>query len=154
MKYICPLICVSDLKRARYFYEKILKMKVKHDFDENITYEGDFAIHHAAHFQSLIEGKNINYGGNDAELYFEEDEPDALREQLIQHSISFVHDIKEQPWRQKVMRFYDPDRHIIEVGESMSHLCLRLKNEGHDNEAIANTTGLPKATVDQMLAVF
>jgi len=30
--------------------------------------------------------------------------------------VEFIHEIVEQPWGQKVMRFYDPDYHMIEVG--------------------------------------
>ena len=73
MKYICPLLVVSDMQRSRKFYEDILEQKVKADFGENVTFEGDFAIHLDSHYTGLIESKKITWGGNDFELYFEED---------------------------------------------------------------------------------
>jgi catechol 2,3-dioxygenase-like lactoylglutathione lyase family enzyme len=142
MKYICPLITVSDIKRSRDFYEKILKQKVKFDFGENVTFEGDFSIHLRNHFKSLIDNKEIRTGGNNFELYFEYDEIDQIVEKLKENNITFVHEVREQPWRQKVVRFYDPDENIIEIGESLEFLSSRLYKEGLSIEKITSTTNM------------
>ena len=39
-------------------------------------------------------------------------------------------------------RFYDPDKNIIEVGESMEHLVLRLYRQNHSSDEIAKMTGI------------
>lgn len=144
MKYICPLIVVKDIKISRKFYEKILNQTVKYDLGENITFDGDFAIHLSSHYQNLIINRAINYGSNNFELYFEEDNLEQLTEVLKQNNVEFVHEIMEQPWRQKVVRFYDPDNHIIEVGESLEHLVIRLHNEGIEISKIQEITFMPK----------
>jgi hypothetical protein len=36
----------------------------------------------------------------------------------------------EHPWGQRVIRFYDPDRHIIEVGENMKMVVRRFLQRG------------------------
>lgn len=154
MKFICPLIAVEDVERSRKFYEVVLGQRVKFDFGENVTFEGDFAIHLRSHFQQLIDGKPIQLGGNGYELYFEEVRVDEFAQKLKQHSVTFVHEVREQPWRQKVVRFYDPDGHIIEVGESMEYLSYRLHQEGMSVEAIAKATGLPKEFVKMGIAKF
>jgi len=59
MKFICALLTVADIKRARDFYEGLLNQKVKYDFGENVTFEGDFAIHLQSHFSSLIDNRSI-----------------------------------------------------------------------------------------------
>ena len=59
MKYICPLITVSNIKGSRDFYEKQLNPKVKYDFGENITFCGDFSIHLQTHFKELIGNNKI-----------------------------------------------------------------------------------------------
>ena len=82
MKYICPLITVSDINRSRDFYENILNQKVKMDFGENVTYHGDFAIHLKSHFQNLIDGKEIQTGKTNFELYFEYDDLEELVNRL------------------------------------------------------------------------
>ena len=143
MKFICPLITVADISRSRDFYEGLLNLKVKYDYGENVTFEGDFAIHLQSHFSALIDNRLIQSGGNNFELYFEYDMVDQLADVLSQNGVQFVHDVREQPWRQKVVRFYDPDMNIIEVGESLEFLVNRLKSEGLLLEQIASMTGLP-----------
>lgn len=140
MKYICSLIVVSDIERSRNFYTGIMNQQVKTDFGENISFEGDFAIHLESHFGSLIGGKEISYRANDAELYFERDDPETLVPVLENAGVEFVHELREQPWRQQVLRFYDPDGHIIEVGESMEHTAYRLHLEGMGTEEISKIT--------------
>lgn len=143
MKYVSSLITVSDIKRSRNFYENLLNQKVKFDFGENITFHGDFAIHLRSHFMKLIDNKEIKQGVNNFELYFEYDNVEGIVKLLKDNNVIFVHELREQPWRQKVVRFYDPDNNIIEVGESIEYLAFRLKNEGLSIEQISKTTGMP-----------
>jgi len=154
MKYICSLITVSDINRSRNFYEKLLKQKVKYDFGENVTFHGDFAIHLQTHFKDLIDNKEIRHGGNNFELYFEYDDLEQIVKVLKENNISFVHEMREQPWRQKVVRFYDPDKNIIEVGESLEYLAYRLKNEGMSIEQIAKTTNMPVDFVNEAIGKY
>ena len=39
------------------------------------------------------------------------------------------------------MRFYDPDKHIVEVGENMQFVCKRFKAEGMTPGQIAKANG-------------
>ncbi len=143
MKFICPLIVVEDIERSRKFYETLLGQRVKLDFGENITFEGDFSIHLNSHYQDLIEGREIQTGGNGFELYFESDRIDQMTKRLEAAGVALVHPMREQPWRQKVIRFYDPDNHIIELGESMQALSYRLYDEGKGLEEISALLQLP-----------
>ena len=136
------------------FYEEVLGQKVKTDFGENVSYEGDFAIHLESHFKGLIDGKAISQGGNNFELYFEEDELERVAQKLSGEGVEFVHPLREQPWRQKVLRIYDPDRHILELGESFEHLCYRLKKEGKSVKEIMKITYMPEAFVHQAIERF
>jgi catechol 2,3-dioxygenase-like lactoylglutathione lyase family enzyme len=143
MKFICTLLTVSDIEKSKHFYETVLGQKLKTDFGENISFEGDFALHLRSHFQELIDNKKTERGANDVELYFEDDEVDLIVKKLKENKVQFVHELREQPWRQKVVRFYDPDKYIIEIGESMEHVAYRLHLEGKNNEEIAKITYLP-----------
>jgi catechol 2,3-dioxygenase-like lactoylglutathione lyase family enzyme len=143
IKFICPLITVNNIDLSRKFYETLLNQKVKFDFGANVTFHGDFAIHLDSHFSGLIDNKKIVKGGNDFELYFEFDDLDELVGRLIQNRVEFVHPLREQPWRQKVVRFYDPDLHIIEVGESMEHVAYRLSKEGLSEPEISQIIMMP-----------
>lgn len=129
MKYVCSLITVSDMKKSREFYETVLGQKVAADYGENTVFESGFAIHLRPHFRELIDGRKTCVRGNNFELYFEESEIDAFALRLEKSGVELVHGLKEQPWRQKVIRFYDPDGNLIEVGEPMEELARRLSAE-------------------------
>ena len=45
--------------------------------------------------------------------------------------------MKEHRWGQRVVRFYDPDRHIIEVGENLAAVCRRFLDSGLTPEQTA-----------------
>ncbi|HOY50894.1 MAG TPA: VOC family protein [Prolixibacteraceae bacterium] len=151
MKYKCPLLVVSDIQRSRSFYEDLLGLKVIVDFGENITFQGDFAIHLKSHYQKLIDNKEIQHGGNNFEIYFEEDDLEGIVQLLKGNGITFVHELREQPWKQRVVRFYDPDHHIIEVGESMENTVFRLHNEGWSVDEISVSTLMPPQFVEQAI---
>lgn len=154
MKFICPLIVVNNMEISRNFYEKVLNQKVQYDFGENVSFEGGFAIHLKSHFSDLI---NINKNdiiqkSNNSELYFEEEDLDSFLQRLKNiDSIEYVHGLKEQPWGQRVVRFYDPDMHIVEVGEPMESVVKRLLSEGSSVEETSKRTLMPEEFVRQFL---
>ncbi|AKB26797.1 Lactoylglutation lyase [Methanosarcina siciliae C2J] len=154
MKFICPLIVVNNMEISRNFYEKVLNQKVQYDFGENVSFEGGFAIHLKSHFSDLI---NINKNdivqkSNNSELYFEEADLDNFLQKLKNmDSIEYVHGLKEQPWGQRVLRFYDPDMHIVEVGEPMESVVKRLLNEGLSVEETSKRTLMSEEFVRQFL---
>lgn len=154
MKFICPLIVVNNIEISRNFYEKILNQKVQFDFGENVSFEGGFAIHLKSHFSDLIcvNERNIIQKSNNCELYFEEEDLDDFLQKLKGiESIEYVHGIKEQPWGQRVLRFYDPDMHIIEVGESMESVVKRFLSKGVSVEETVKRTLMPEEFVRQFL---
>jgi catechol 2,3-dioxygenase-like lactoylglutathione lyase family enzyme len=151
MKFVCPLITVSDINRSRVFYENVLGQKVKFNFGENITFHGDFAIHLDTHFSKLIDNKSIQKGSNSFELYFEDNDIEILSDKLKAHKVEFVHPLREQTWKQLVVRFYDPDYNIIEVGEPMEKLVLRLHKMGFTFQEIQKQTGLEQSFIVKTL---
>lgn len=142
MKFVCPLIVVKDVQRSRKFYENVLGQTVKFDFDENIQFEGGFAIHLESHFKKLIPGHDIKKQSNSFELYFETDALEDINAKLEEENIEFIHKIAEQPWGQRVMRFYDLDRHIIEIGESLESVVIRFYKQGLSTNEISQKTSM------------
>ncbi len=151
MKYLCSLIAVENIERSRKFYESIMGMKVEEDYGENVVFEDSFSIHDRKHFRELINGKEILHKSNSFELYFEENKVNDLFNKLKDNHVEFIHEPREQPWRQLVMRFYDPDGHIIEVGESLEYLAVRLHKEGLDIDEICRITYFDSAKVAALI---
>lgn len=154
MKYICPLVVVDDIKRSRYLYESILGQTVKMDFGENVTFEGDFSIHQRDHFQSLIGNKSVIKKSNSFELYFEHDALPDIVEIIKELNLEFVHEIVEQPWKQQVVRFYDYDMNMIEIGERMEHVAYRLSQQNYTYDDICKITYLDKESVEKAIKEY
>ena len=154
MKYICPLIVVDDIKKSRHFYESVLGQKVKMDFGENVTFKGDFAIHQKDHFQSLINQTEIVKKSNNFELYFEHDELAEIVTKIKELDLEFVHEIVEQPWKQQVVRFYDYDKNMIEIGERLEHVAFRLSQQNYSIEDICRITYLDKKSVEEAIEEY
>lgn len=145
MKFVCPLIVVKDIARSRAFYENVMGAKVRWDFGENVAFEGDFAIHLQEHYVNLMENNDftVTHKSNSMELYFESDDMNAEYERIKAAKVEFVHELREQPWGQRVFRFYDPDNHIIEIGENMQAVVIRFLKEGMTCEQVADKTSMP-----------
>lgn len=51
--------------------------------------------------------------------------------------ICYVHPVIEHSLGQRVVRFYNPDKHIIEVGENLNKVVRKFLNKGMSIENIA-----------------
>ena len=156
MKFICPLIVVDDIEASKKFYTRILDQEMTMDFGTNVTFAESFTIQSKSSWTGFIEkpATEIRYQGNDAELYFEEEEFDAFVERLKTYEVKYVHQVIEHAWGQRVVRFYDPDMHIIEVGESMVTVCRRFRGQDMTVEEIAKRTMFPKEVVEMFLEEY
>ncbi|WP_198517189.1 VOC family protein [Methanobacterium sp. MZ-A1] len=154
IKYVCPLIAVEDIQKSRKFYEDVLKQEVEMDHGANVAFKGGFAIHDAAHYQGLLGESypiDIRVKKNFLELYFESEDLNRLQEKLDSINTKFLHRIQEQPWGQRVMRFYDPDGYIIEVGEPLEFVVRRFAQQGFSLKEISQKSSLPLEFVETVL---
>ena len=143
MKYKNPLIAVADIERSKEFYKDILGLDVVMDFGANVTLTGGIALQSLDSWRGFLE-KEIVLGGNDAELYFEEEDIDAFVTKLSRRAdIIYVHPVHTYSWGQRVVRFYDPDKHIIEVGESMRRVVVRFLDSGMSVEEASKASQFP-----------
>ena len=146
MKFKNPLLVVSDMEKAKKFYKDVLNLRVIMDFGANVTLTGGLCLQTKETWMGFIDAKeeDIIFGGNNAEIYFEEDDFDAFAEKLKGiDDIDYVHPVIEHRWGQRVVRFYDPDRHIIEVGENMKFVCRRFLDRGMTEEEVAVRMDVP-----------
>lgn len=143
MKLKNPLLVVSDIDKSVEFYKAVLGLRVTMDFGANKTLTGGLVLQTAETYKDFIDDENISFGGKNFEIYFEEDCFDEFAKRLEQFDIEYVHPVKEHSWGQRVVRFYDPDRHIIEVGESMKIVCRRFLESGMTPEQVAERMDVP-----------
>lgn len=151
MKFGGCLLVVHDLEKSKEFYAQVLGLRVEQDFGSNIVLTGGLSLQTLASWQQFIEEKPVTFGGNDLELYFETDDLDYLLQKLQQYEVPLVHALKEHNWGQRAIRFYDPDGHIIEVGEPLEEVCLRFYLQGMTAEQIAVRMDVPNTLVEQWI---
>ena len=124
MKLRNILIVVKDIARARKYYHDLFGLDMLLDNDENmILTEGLVLQQEACWTESL--NKEVLPRNNRSELYFEETDREAMRtfsrsvaeklEQLYPET-EYVSKLMTHSWGQKVIRFYDLDGNLIEVG--------------------------------------
>ena len=94
-------------------------------------------------YKDFIGESEISFGSKNFEIYFEEDDFDTFAGKLKECDIVYVHPIKEHSWGQRVVRFYDPDKHIIEVGENMKVVCRRFFDSKMTLEQVAERMDVP-----------
>ena len=147
MKFQAALLVVKNMERSVKFYKEVLGLRTISDFGANAVLTGGLALQTEQSFKEFI-GKDITYCSNDSEIYFEEDDFDNFINKLSSiKTIEYVHPVKEHSWGQKVVRFYDPDHHIIEVGENMKTVCKRYLDKGMTLEEIAEKMDIPLKAV-------
>ena len=143
MKLKNPMLVVTDIDKSVEFYKKVFGLHVIMDFGANKTLTGGLALQARETYKEFIGTSDISFGGNNFEVYFEEDDFDKFADRLKEYDIEYVHPIIEHSWGQRVVRFYDPDKHIIEVGENMMIVCKRFLNSGMTPEQVAERMDVP-----------
>ena len=138
-----PLLVVSDMKRSVAFYKTVLGLEVVTDFGANKTLRGGLVLQTLETWKEFIGTDEVTFGGNQTEIYFEEDDFDSFIEKLKAVEVDYVHPVKEHRWGQRVVRFYDPDHHIIEVGENIKAVCRRFADSGMTKKQVAERMDVP-----------
>jgi catechol 2,3-dioxygenase-like lactoylglutathione lyase family enzyme len=162
IKFQSSVIFVQDIEASRRFYRDLLGQEVAMDHGPNVGFVGGFAIWQVEHacevmFDRPPHRPNVPMGSQagqlgreNLELYFESADLDAVWARLSEAKVSLAHPLREQPWGQRVFRIYDPDGHIVEVGEPMPVVILRFLGQGMSLNEVAGRTSMPLEIVRQI----
>jgi catechol 2,3-dioxygenase-like lactoylglutathione lyase family enzyme len=149
MKFGLPLLAVNSVEASKKFYGDLFDQQVVLDLGRNVTFSGGFAIQEG--FAELLDlpADSVTSKPHNMELYFEAEDFDAFMNRLGSYEVQYVHPPKKYPWQQRVVRIYDPDGHIIEIGEAMAVIARRYIAEGRTLEETAEIIQHPVAFVAQ-----
>lgn len=122
LKFVNTILFVKDIKVSKQFYADLLEIKILHDWGEMIVFENHFAVFQGKNLlQNIYEGKSIEnefpFGKDNLLAYFISDNLEESYNKLKANNVTIIHDIKKLPHGEKAFRFYDPDGHIVEIGE-------------------------------------
>ena len=114
------LIVVNDIEKSKKFYKELFGLSVILDQDGNVILTEGLVLQDAKIWKEFLQ-KDIVWKNHATELYFEESNMDAFVKKLEEYpeQIQYVNTLMEHSWGQKVVRFYDPDGNLIEVGTPM-----------------------------------
>lgn len=143
LKYTSTLIAVADMEKSKRFYYDVLGLEIVADFGDNVILDGGIALQTMNTWKTFIRTDNVVLPNNAGELYFEEEDMDTFCDRLKKFDICYVHPLFEHRWGQRVVRFYDPDKHIIEVGEKLDAVILRFMEDGLSAEETAARMDIP-----------
>ncbi len=120
MKLKNVLIVVKDIERSRQFYHDLFGLDLLLDNDGNMILTEGLVLQDREIWKKFL-GKDIIPESNCCELYFEEPDIEAFvcKLETLYPSIQYVNRLTTHSWGQKVIRFYDPDGNLIEVGTPM-----------------------------------
>ena len=111
------LIVVKDIERARKFYRDLFGLEKVLDNDGNMILTEGLVLQEEKIWREFL-GKEVIPYSSSCELYFVEKEIEAFAEKLeaLYPSIQYVNRLMTHSWGQRVIRFYDLDGNLIEVG--------------------------------------
>ena len=117
MKFKGTLIVVKDCKIALKFYQDMFGFELIRDNDGNMELSGNLYLQEEQYWEQFT-GRRVIPQSNQTELYFEESDIEGFIERLETYypEVKYVNRLMTHSWGQKVIRFYDPDGNLIEVG--------------------------------------
>ena len=117
MKLKNVLIVVKDIERSRQFYHDLFGLEMVLDNDGNMILTEGLVLQEEKYWTKFL-CREIVPENNASELYFEESNIEEFAEKLEKHypKVKYVNRLMTHSWGQKVIRFYDPDGNLIEVG--------------------------------------
>ncbi len=117
MKLKNILIVVKDIEKSKQFYHDLFGLDVILDNDGNMILTEGLVLQDEKIWKGFL-GKDIIPKSNSCELYFEEQQIEAFIEKLekLYPEVQYVQRKITPSWGQTVIRFYDLDGNLIEVG--------------------------------------
>jgi len=120
MKLKNVLIVVKNIKKAGEFYHDLFGLEMLQDNDGNMILTDGLVLQEEKYWKEFLK-RDIIPQSNSCELYFEEADIEgfAYKLQRLYPEIQYVNRLMTHSWGQRVIRFYDLDGNLIEVGTPM-----------------------------------
>ena len=149
--YRNTVLIVSDIRKSTEFYTEILNQEIEFDFESNVVFKSGISLWELRDYLPLTKmlgnerlktSKSTKF-----ELYFEAENLNEIENNLTEYGIHFLHHVHEEPWGQYTIRFFDPDEHLLEIGEPIEIFVTRFHKKGMSAEQISKRTSIPVNTI-------
>ena len=111
------LIVVKDIEKSKKYYHDLFGLEMIVDHDGNMILTEGLVLQDLKYWKQFL-GAEVTRKNNSSELYFEETDIEGFVKKLeeLYPETEYVNTLMTHSWGQKVVRFYDPDGNLIEVG--------------------------------------
>jgi catechol 2,3-dioxygenase-like lactoylglutathione lyase family enzyme len=156
IKFHSAAAFVADIEKSKAFYTGILGQEIDLDFGKNVVLKCGLTLWEIQpeHIipSSLGNDSVSNRTVNRFEFYFEVEAIEGIAGKLKTAGVELLHPVREEPWGQRTIRFFDPDRHLIEIGEPLDVFIRRMIAGGMTPETVSAKTGVPPDKIKEFAA--
>ena len=139
---------------SRSFYKELFDLEIELEIEGLTTFKDGISLWNRSIASAIMyKGAELSKPEEKpgVEIYFETDDIDSFFDRLHSRGVRLLHEIETAPWQQRTVRFFDPDDHLIEVGESMDEVIRRVAREGHTPEEVSTLTSMPVEIIRAIL---
>ncbi len=110
IRFHSTVLITRRLDEMNRFYTGLLGQKVRLDFGSCVTLECGLTLWEAHPGSALTRtaGGECRQGNGSLEVCFETEDFDTEAARMKNGGVPLLHDVAEEPWGQRTMRFYDP----------------------------------------------
>ena len=143
MVFHSTVLFVKDIESSKEFYTRFLNFSITHDFGKNVILRNGLSLWQIQPDHLINNKLETGNESNSFELYFETENLEAIYDKLKSTGILFLHTIHEESWGQRTIRFFDPDNHLVEIGEPMDIFVNNMHKNGLTPMQISRKSGIP-----------
>lgn len=155
MQLTVTAIFVDDVETSKEFYLSLLGQKIAMESEgAYVSFEGGIALWQRELATKTIFGGGKNTDGHNFELCFESETLEEDFKKAVDFGAGIISKIEFQPWGQMAFRMFDPDGHVIEVAEPLSHTIQRFSDGGYSAEQIHTMTQIPLEMVNDVISAM
>ncbi len=148
------MLITRDIDASRDFYCRVMQAEVLMDMGNHVVFSEGFSLLLESDWSRFagVAKTDVAYRHRSGQLVFEVDDIRAFLRRLGTFpEVHILHEVRKHPWGRWAVRFYDPDGHIIEVGESMKVVIKRFLRQGVSVEETARRSEFPESYVRSCL---
>ncbi|MFA5971264.1 MAG: VOC family protein [Lentimicrobiaceae bacterium] len=143
MVFHSTVLFVKDIESSKEFYTRFLNFSITYDFGKNVILSNGLSLWQIEPDHIINNKLETGNESNRFELYFETGNLETISDSLKSAGIQFLHTIHEESWGQRTIRFFDPDNHLVEIGESMDIFVNNMHKNGLTPMEISRKSGIP-----------
>lgn len=148
LSFHSAVIFIADIAVSRRFYTEVLGQTIRDDFGRCIVLDCGLSLWQMPEDHVVARSLEGRQGDHPkAELCFETAGIEDMFGRLQESGVEFLHEIREESWGQRTIRFFDPDGHLIEVGEPLEIFVMRLYRELGSVEAVSRKCSVPEERI-------